>query len=135
MKKVLIIAAIVFATCNVAMAQKRVSENKVEETSVDYSFKVNQHAVCRYLSLDDNQEDQMLYICDRFDSDLSRVKSYKNDLKRYIGLRKAISYNLSAAHQVLDEKQYRKYLVIFNNTLRTKRLDKVIANGDMAMNE
>ncbi|MDO4497882.1 MAG: hypothetical protein Q4B58_08675 [Bacteroidales bacterium] len=136
MKKMFVIAVMALAICNASMAQKLSKKNSInDDTSyIDYSFKVNNRAVDSYLKLDENQAIMMEYIIERFDYDLRKVGRSKEE-KRLSILGKAITYNLSAAHKVLDEKQYHKYLIVFNNTLKTKNIDKLYLSEGLAINK
>lgn len=133
MKKLLIVAAI-FAVSNAVMAQKNVENLDATNNVIDYSFKVNKRAVNRCLSLNEDQADKMEYICERFDQNLQSL-GYGKAEKRAKRFYNALSYNLSAAHQVLSEEQYRKYLAMLNTTLRHKGLDIYLPVSDMASAE
>ncbi|GEM_PF-2106052 len=134
MKSLFIIAAMAFMVSNAAFAQKSDAEFDKNTTAVDYSFKVNNRSISKYLKLEGDQEEKMAYICDRFDNDLARVGHSKEE-KRADRFMNALSYNLSAAHQTLSAVQYHKYLVLLNSSLKNKGLDMYVANRDMAFAE
>ena len=128
------VAAMAAMFCNAAMAQKAEANNVFNAEAIDYSFKVNNHSVTRYLKLNEEQQEQMAYICDRFNEDLRKVGNSKAE-KRSQRFAKSLAYNMSAAHQVLDNNQYRKYIAILNSSLKHKGLDMLLNNNDMAMAE
>ena len=134
MKKLLFAAAILFAASNAAMAQKNVENLDATKSVIDYSFKVNYNAINRSLKLNVDQADKMEYICERFDRDLQTLGNGKAE-KRSQRFYNALSYNLSAAHKVLSEEQYRKYLAMLNSTIRHKGLDIYLPGSDMASAE
>lgn len=133
MRKLFMIAAMALMVSSAANAQESMVRFMAAETpAIDYSFSVNNNSVARYLNLDEVQDEQMVYIFDRFDNDLRRVASSK-EAKRTERFMKALSFNLSASHKVLNDEQYHKYLVILNNTLRNKGLDAMLYSNDLAM--
>lgn len=133
MKKLFMLAAVAMMVCGTAAAQ---TSDKVADatktTTVDYSFKVNNNALSRFLKLNSDQADKMDYVCARFDADLQKVRYCKPE-KRAKFFMKALSYNLSAAHQVLDKVQYHKYLNTLNRTMSKNGLDKVYVEARLAM--
>lgn len=134
MKKMFIVAAILCAASSAAMAQKNVENLNANNNVIDYSFKVNTRAVNRCLNLNEDQSDKMEYICERFDQNLQSLSNGKAE-KRAQRFYNALSYNLSAAHQVLSTEQYRKYLSMLNTTLKHKGLDIYLTASDMASAE
>lgn len=134
MKKIFIVAAILCAASSAAMAQKNVENLNANNNVIDYSFKVNKRAVNRCLNLNEDQSDKMEYICERFDQNLHSLGNGKAE-KRAQRFYKALSYNLSAAHQVLSTEQYHKYLSMLNTTLKNKGLDIYLTANDMASAE
>lgn len=134
MKKLLIAAVIMVAASSAAMAQKNVENVNANNNVIDYSFKVNTRSVNRCLSLNEEQADKMEYICERFDRNLQILGNGKAE-KRAQRFYNALSYNLSAAHQVLSNEQYRKYLSLLNTTLKHKGLDIYLNTSDMASAE
>jgi len=134
MKSLFIIAAMAFMVSNAAMAQKFDVNFNAEAAAVDYSFDVNNNSMARYLKLNDDQSDKMEYVFERFSNEIKRLEYCKEE-KRAKRLMSALSYNLSAAHSVLSEEQYRKYLVVLNGSLKNKGLDTILSNSDMAMAE
>ena len=134
MKKMFIVAAILCAASSAAMAQKNVENLNANNNVIDYSFKVNKRAVNRCLNLNEDQSDKMEYICERFDQNLQSLGKGKAE-KRAQRFYNALSYNLSAAHQVLSTEQYRKYLSMLNTTLKRKGLDIYLTASYMASAE
>lgn len=136
MKKMIFTAAMALMVSTAAFAGKANSDkaNTAEVSTVDFSFDVNANSVVRYLSLSEEQHDQMEYVFDRLDSDLRRIK-YTKEEKRAERLQQALTYNLSAAHQCLNAEQYHKYLVLLNCTLKNKGLDFYFIQNNLSIAE
>jgi len=133
MRKLFFIAAMALMVSSAATAQESELSNLATETpAIDFSFSVNNNSLSRYLNLDENQDEQMKYIVDRFDNDL-RFVAWSKEVKRPERFMKALTYNLSATHKVLNDAQYRKYLILLNNTLKNKGLDAMFYNDNLAM--
>jgi len=133
MKKILLFAVMVCMVTNAAMAQKP-AENVNNANVIDYSFNVNNRSVSRYLGLNQEQAEQMEYVFDRLNDDLRRVKNSRDEY-RESRFMKAMSYHLSAAHQVMNKDQYRLYLSVFNSTLKSKGLVTLYYSNDLALNK
>ncbi len=132
MKKVIIaVAAIMMATANVNAQEKVENVNINNATPINYEFNVNMRSLSRFLNLTEDQEEIMEYASDNFKYSLKRVERSKEE-KRGARMQAALNTNLAYAHKVLDDKQYRKYLSLMNNSLRNKGLDTLLYNESLA---
>ena len=129
MKKMFILAVSV-----IMMATANVNAQEVAPAKVDYNFNVNIKSLGRFLNLDEDQKSEMEYACGNFTAQVSHIQQV-NEEERSERMQRVLARNLSFAHTVLDEAQYRKYLIILNNTMRNKHLDTLLESNNVAMAE
>ena len=125
MKKVFIMAAIAL----MATASVKAEEKNQDAVRVDYNINMNVRALSRCLNLNGEQADVMEYASDMLREEVSRVR-FSKDEKKAARLKRAIKHNLAIAHKHLDEKQYRSYLALLNQTLNNKGLNSILINEE-----
>lgn len=125
MKKVFIMAAIAL----MATASVKAEEKNQDAVRVDYNIKMNVRALSRCLNLNGEQAEVMEYASDMLREEVSSVRSSKEE-KKAARLKRAIARNLSIARKHLDDKQYRSYLALMNQTLMNKGLNSILINEE-----
>lgn len=125
MKKVFIMAAIAL----MATASVKAEEKNQDAVLVDYNINMNDRALSRCLNLNGEQADVMEYASDMLREEVSRVRFSKEE-KKAARLKRAIAHNLSIAHKHLEDKQYRSYLAMLNQTLNNKGLNSILINEE-----
>lgn len=125
MKKVFIMAAIAL----MATASVKAEEKIQDAVRVDYNINMNDRALSRCLNLNGEQADVMEYASDMLREEVSRVRFSKEE-KKAARLKRAIAHNLSIAHKHLEDKQYRSYLALLNQTLMNKGLNSILFNEE-----
>lgn len=126
MKKVFIMAAIAL----MATASVKAEEKNQDAVRVDYNINMNVRALSRCLNLNGEQADVMEYASDMLREDVSRVRFSKEE-KKAARLKRSIAHNLSIAHKHLEDKQYRSYLALLNQTLNNKGLNSILINEEL----
>lgn len=125
MKKVFIMAAIAL----MATASVKAEEKNQDAVRVDYNINMNVRVLSRCLNLNGEQADVMEYASDMLREEVSRVRFSKEE-KKAARLKRAIAHNLSIAHKHLEDKQYRSYLALLNQTLKNKGLNSILINEE-----
>lgn len=125
MKKVFIMAAIAL----MATASVKAEEKNQDAVRVDYNINMNVRSLSRCLNLNGEQADVMEYASDMLREEVSRVRFSKEE-KKAARLKRAIAHNLSIAHKHLEDKQYRSYLALLNQTLNNKGLNSILINEE-----
>lgn len=125
MKKVFIMAAIAL----MATASVKAEEKNQDAVRVDYNINMNDRALSRCLNLNGEQADVMEYASDMLREEVSRLRFFKEE-KKAARLKRAIAHNLSIAHKHLEDKQYRRYLALLNQTLKNNGLNSILINEE-----
>lgn len=125
MKKVFIMAAIAL----MATASVKAEEKNQDAVRVDYNINMNVRVLSRCLNLNGEQADVMEYASDMLREEVSRVRFSKEE-KKAARLKRSIAHNLSIAHKHLEDKQYRSYLAMLNQTLNNKGLNSILINEE-----
>lgn len=125
MKKVFIMAAIAL----MATASVKAEEKNQDAVRVDYNINMNVRALSRCLNLNGEQADVMEYASDMLREEVSRVRFSKEE-KKAARLKRSIAHNLSIAHKHLEDKQYRSYLALLNQTFKNKGLNSILINEE-----
>ena len=126
---IIAVAAIMMAAANINAQEKVETVNNV--TPISYDFNINMRSLSRYLDLTQEQIEVMEYASENFGYSIKRLERTKEE-KRGARMQKALNINLAYAHKFLDEKQYRKYLALMNNSLKNKGLDTLLYQEDLA---
>ena len=125
MKKVFIMAAIAL----MATASVKAEAKNQDAVRVDYNINMNVRALSRCLNLNGEQADVMEYASNILRDEVSRVRFSKEE-KKAARLKRAIAYNLSIARKHLEDKQYRRYLALLNQTLKNNGLNSILINEE-----
>jgi len=104
MKKVLVLAMVVFATS--AFALNPGNYKAVYKLNNESTF----NALARYLDVDESQADQLKYVFELTENKMRSALKSDNEA----AINKAMSFNVGNARYILSDDQYRKYLVILN---------------------
>lgn len=112
-----------------ATASVKAEEKNQDVVRVDYNINMNARALSRCLNLNGEQADVMEYASNILRDEVSRVRFSKEE-KKAARLKRAIAYNLSIAHKHLEDKQYRSYLAMLNQTLKNKGLNSILFNEE-----
>lgn len=126
---IIAVAAIMMAAANIIAQEKVETVNNV--TPISYDFNINMRSLSRYLDLTQEQIEVMEYASENFGYSIKRLERTKEE-KRGARMQKALNINLAYAHKFLDDKQYRKYLALMNNSLKNKGLDTLLKEESLA---
>lgn len=126
---IIAVAAIMMAAANINAQEKVETVNNV--TPISYDFNINMRSLSRYLDLTQEQIEVMEYASENFGYSIKRLERTKEE-KRGARMQKALNINLAYAHKFLDDKQYRKYLALMNNSLKNKGLDTLLKEESLA---
>lgn len=117
MKKLILMVAMLLATSFTAIADDT-NSNSVSMVEA-YDVNVNINSLVRYLGLSNDQIDSVESIQKVF-TDCLKYAAVMEEGSRKNMIKNAIDYDLKNLRYVLDEKQYRKYVVILNVTLNNR---------------
>ncbi len=95
-------------------------DDKVENTSA-YDMSVNMRKLAVVLDLNMDQMEAVQDIHHQFCNEMTMAAMAKGD-ERDAMAEKAIKKDVRYMHYVLDEKQYKKYLLLLNTTLHNRGL-------------
>ena len=112
-----------------ATASVKAEEKNQDAVRVDYNINMNVRALSRCLNLNGEQADVMEYASDMLREEVSRVRFSKEE-KKAARLKRSLAHNLSIAHKHLEDKQYRSYLAMLNQTLNNKGLNSILINEE-----
>ena len=118
MKKYFIMLVMLF-TINVAMFAE--DDNVAEVESIEkYDFNVNTRKLASFLELSEDQMDAVEQVTNEFSNDMQfAFYENSNDGRKKVVVN-AVNKNVKHMSYILNDKQYHKYLVVFNATLRNK---------------
>lgn len=130
MKKFFMMAAICAMFSAAAMAENKEVAN--ENNKIEYSFSLNMVSVSRYLALTDGQTEALEAITRHFNNELKRIgkANIENRNKRFYN---ALSMNIAAAHTVLNQEQFGKYMYVVNSAISKRGLDQILTEYYFAM--
>ena len=115
MKKFLIAIALMMASTLGALAEDN-SANKVEA----YTLNINNRSLSRTLSLSDDQEEICSDVIKAFENDMLFAASNSSDESRKAVTKNAVDKNLKYMRMFLNDKQYKKYVMLLNATLTNR---------------
>ena len=116
----MILTAAVVLSMTAAMAKTKNVEARMGYSNA-YDFNVSTYSLAKTLNADQSQYDKMLFINDMLHTDMRRA-GYARRAKRQEKVDEAIKRNLSGMKSVLNEQQYKKYLMLLNATLINRGL-------------
>ena len=96
--------------------------NKVENVNA-YRMEVNYSKLGEALNLSSDQMEAVQCIHDAFCADMISVAAANKESRKAM-MKNAINKDLRFMRYVLDEKQYKKYLMLLNTTLNNRGLNK-----------
>ena len=118
MKKYFIMLVMLFTMNAVMFAE---DNNVVEVEGVEkYDFHVNTRKLASFLELSEDQMDAVEYIATELSNDMQFAYYENNSDGRKKVVANAVNKNVKHMSYILNDKQYHKYLVVFNATLRNK---------------
>ena len=118
MKKYFIMLVMLFTMNAVMFAE---DNNVAEVESVEkYDFNVNTRKLASFLELSEDQMDAVEYIATELSNDMQFAYYENNSDGRKKVVANAVNKNVKHMSYILNDKQYHKYLVVFNATLRNK---------------
>lgn len=118
MKKYFIMLVMLF-TMNVVMFAEDNNVNEVESVE-KYDFNVNTRKLASFLELSEDQMDAVEQVVNELSNDM-HFAFYENgsDARKKV-VANAVNKNAKYMSYILNNKQYHKYLLVFNVTLRNK---------------
>ena len=117
MKKIVFAIALMMASTLGAFAEDN-SENKVES----YTFNINNRSLSRTLSLSNDQEEICSDVIKQFENDMLFAASNSSNESRKAVTKNAVDKNLKYMRMFLNDKQYKKYVMLLNTTLVNRGL-------------
>ena len=96
---------------------------KVNEKNYDLST-VSYNSLSRSLKLDSIQSEDFKFVFDTFVNQMLNIKDEKNENVQDNMFKNSIKMNINMSKQVLDPKQYKKYLTYLNMTIVNRNLNK-----------
>ena len=118
MKKYFIMLVMLFTMNAVMFAE---DNNVAEVESVEkYDFNVNTRKLASFLELSEDQMDAVEQVTNELSNDMQFAfyENSKDGRKKVVV--NAVNKNVKNMSYILNDKQYHKYLVVFNATLRNK---------------
>lgn len=115
MKKIVFAIALMMASTLGAFAEDN-SVNKVEA----YTLNINTKSLSRTLSLSDDQEEICSDVIKAFENDMLFAASNSSDESRKAVTKNAVDKNLKYMRMFLNDKQYKKYVMLLNATLTNR---------------
>jgi len=123
MKRLFLMMAVAMLSMNAVMAENE-NENATS-TIVAYDMaSVNYNKLASALCLNYDQAEAVADIHNNFAAEMINAGAASTSDERKVLMDKAIKKNLAYMHYVLSHEQYRKYLLLLNNTLNNRGLNK-----------
>ena len=119
-KKVMMTMVMLF-TLTVSSFGENNEVNNIESVE-KYEFKVNQRRLANVLDMSNDQMEMSEYIIKEFENDLMFVYRIHSDAKTKV-LSNAVKKHVKHMHYILNDKQYKNYLMLFNLTLKNRGFD------------
>ncbi len=116
---ILTLVAMLSMTMAYAEGENAASVNNVEA----YELNVNMNKLSTALDLADDQKEAVADIHHTFASELMFAAQYSNDDRKALVAR-AIDNDVKWMRYVLNDKQYRTYLMLLNSTINNRGLNK-----------
>ena len=117
MKKIVFAIALMMASTLGAFAEDN-SVNKVEA----YALNINNRSLSRALSLSLDQEEICSDVIKKFENDMLFAASNSSNESRKAVTKNAVDKNLKYMRMFLNDKQYKKYVMLLNTTLVNRGL-------------
>lgn len=117
----MILVAAVMLSMTTAMAESKNADAKTTTYTNVYDFNVNTYSLAKSLNANQDQYEKMADIYEVFHTDMRRA-GYSRKAKRQERVDAAIKRNLGMMKSILDEQQYKKYLMVLNATMLNRGL-------------
>ena len=130
MKKIILTLAMLFTLSISAFADSKPVINNIDSVNIHINtikekpfFTCNYRRVGSYLGTTIEQLNEMSFGMDQFNKDMLFASDIDNDSSRNAIIYHAIQKHIHFMKYTLDEKQYKKYLMLFNVTLANRGYD------------
>lgn len=118
MKKVMILAVAMFA-----MATTTFAADEATNATAAYNMNVNMSSLADALALNIDQAEAVADVHKNFSAEMMNAAVAPAE-ERDAMVGKAINKDLKYMHSILNDKQYRKYLMLLNTTLKNRGVIK-----------
>lgn len=100
-----------------------VQDNKSDSQLSKYDFTLNYRRLGCYLGMTLRQLYEFELFFGKFNDDMHDAYYEPNDSYRDIAIHNAVNRNIKTMRYILDSKQYEKYIILLNTTLRNRGFD------------
>ena len=116
MKKIMILAVAMFA-----MATTTFAADEATNATAAYNMNVKMGSLANALSLNIDQAEAVADVHKNFTADMMNAATAAED-ERAVMIDKAVIKDLKYMHSILNDSQYRKYVMLLNATLMNRGL-------------
>ena len=116
MKKIMILAVAMFA-----MATTTFAADEATNATAAYNMNVKMGSLANALSLNIDQAEAVADVHKNFTADMMNAATAAKD-ERAVMIDKAVIKDLKYMHSILNDSQYRKYVMLLNATLMNRGL-------------
>ncbi len=120
MKKLMILAVALLSMTTTYAADENASATAA---TAAYNMNINMGSLSDVLGLTMDQSEAVADVHKNFTADMMNAAVAPND-ERDAMIHKAINKDLKYMHTILSDKQYRKYLMLLNTTLKNRGVIK-----------
>lgn len=117
MKKLFVTFLIAIVATTSALANDKASKTN--------NWNINNKKMAESLDLSFMQRLEFNIISNRFEKEMNTILSSEDSTKNK-KIRDAVYKNLRSSRKTLNTKQYRKYLIVLNTTLRNKQAEQFL---------
>lgn len=118
MKKIMILAVAMFA-----MATTTFAADEATNATAAYNMNINMSSLADALALNIDQAEAVADVHKNFSAEMMNAAVAPAE-ERDAMVGKAINKDLKYMHSILNDKQYRKYLMLLNTTLKNRGVIK-----------
>ena len=143
MKKIILMITMLLAFSNGVFADDKPVIANVDSISArinkvynaeDLFFHCNYRRVGCFLGITLEQLDDMSRCMDQFNKDILFASEADNDFSRRLIIYNSIQKHIRYMKYILNENQYKKYLLLFNTTLQNRGFDVADITSNLAKN-
>lgn len=120
MKKLMILAVALFSMTTTFAADENASATTA---TAAFNMNVNMNSLSDALGLNIDQVEAVADVHKNFTADMMNASVAAGDDRKMM-VDKAINKDLKYMHSILNDKQYRKYLMLLNTTLKNRGVIK-----------
>lgn len=121
MKKFILIMVMMFGMSIYSFAD---DSNATKVDNIErYEFKISHRRLACVLDMSLDQMEMSESIWNQFSNEMSLAATINNEEARNESVSEAVKRNVKYMRYVLNDKQYRKYLTLFNLTLQNRGFD------------